>query len=78
MLIVDDKLTLPLRRWFITKVGEDSQWAYLVTCHWCISIWIGVPWVFFSGYWPNRWMLMANCVLVASLVAGLLGKTREP
>ena len=40
-LITADQITLPFRTWILDR----STWVgYLVTCDWCLSIWIA-PWV---------------------------------
>lgn len=38
-----DTLFDRVRDWLIEKSGPDSQFAYLLTCPWCASIWIALP-----------------------------------
>ena len=38
-VIVLDDVAIPLRRWVITKFGEDSAAGKLVTCYWCAGFW---------------------------------------
>lgn len=39
-LITDDYITRHLRAAVIRWVGPDHDLAYLLTCPWCLSIWI--------------------------------------
>jgi hypothetical protein len=79
MFIPDDRLFLPVKRWLIRVRGEDSNLAYLATCGWCISIWLGVlimvPTVFILWGW-EQWLLALVSAPASSLVAGLLSKLR--
>lgn len=77
MLIVDDKLTLRLRQWVVRKWGEESTASYFIHCNWCMSMWFAFPIMPVAVLFPNRWVLAALSIPVASLVAGLLSKARE-
>jgi len=70
--IVDDQLSIGLRRWVLSKWGDDSWQAYLSTCPWCVSIWIALPIMPVAVFWPNRWVIAGFSVLAASMVTGLL------
>lgn len=81
MLVVDDRLLLGFRQWVIRKRGADSLWTYMILCHWCISIWIGLPLMpatilIVWGINTQAIVLSVLSIPVASLVSGLLGKTR--
>ena len=39
-LLTADRLTLPLRRRLLQGVQEGGQHEYLLTCRWCLSMWI--------------------------------------
>jgi hypothetical protein len=39
-LLVDDEITVGIRRWFVKKYGEDHKLTYFIHCPWCTSIWI--------------------------------------
>jgi hypothetical protein len=79
MFIPDDRLFLPIKKWLITVRGEDSNLAYLATCNWCVSIWVGflimVPTVLVTWGW-SQWLLALLSAPASSLVAGLLSKLR--
>ena len=80
MFIPDDRLFLSIKRWLIKLRGEDSNFAYLAVCNWCISIWVGLlvmpPLVIHLWGW-EQWPLAILSAPAASLFSGLLGKTRE-
>ncbi|KXP00893.1 hypothetical protein AXK61_12860 [Tsukamurella pseudospumae] len=40
-LITDDYLLRHLRAMIIRRFGPNHDLAYLVTCAWCMSIWVG-------------------------------------
>lgn len=67
-LVVADELTAPLRD---RVVGRGGRLAYLVTCPWCISVWIAAGWVLLLVLLPLV-ALVAGTVLALSAVAGLL------
>lgn len=41
-LITEDKITEPVRIRVLDRLEEDSKLAYLMTCPWCVSIYLGV------------------------------------
>jgi hypothetical protein len=46
--------------------------AYLFSCPWCISVWVGWPFLVGPVWFPdNRLLLTINAALAASLVAGI-------
>jgi peptidoglycan/LPS O-acetylase OafA/YrhL len=71
-LLVDDQLTIGLKRWAIRKWGDTSWQSYLVHCPWCVSVWIALPVMPVATLWPSRWLIAALSVPAASMVAGLL------
>lgn len=59
------------------RFGEDSAWAFLVQCPWCISVYVGA--VLTAA--TRRWAGLACPWLVwpaASAVTGLLSAREEP
>ena len=69
-LVTADKITEPFR----VAVDSRSKWAgYLVTCDWCLSVWLA-PW--FTAVmirWPESRAVWAVCgFLAVSAVVGLL------
>lgn len=70
-LVVADELTAGLRERILLRVQGRPMLAYLVTCPWCISIWIAAAWVLLATLVPPvAWF--AGAVLAFSTVAGLL------
>ena len=69
-LVTADKITEPIRTW----VMDRSQWAgYLVSCDWCLSIWIAPPVALCAILWgDNRLVLVVILWLALSAVVGLL------
>jgi hypothetical protein len=70
--IVDDQLSIGFRRAVMNRWGEDSWQSYLVTCPWCVSVWIALPIMPVAVLWPNRWVIAALSIAAASMVTGLL------
>jgi hypothetical protein len=70
--IVDDQLSIGFRRGVMNRWGEDSWQSYLVTCPWCVSVWIALPVMPVAVLWPNQWVIAALSIAAASMVTGLL------
>ncbi len=69
-LVTADQITLPLRTWVLDR----NRWfGYLVTCDWCLSIWVA-PWIT-AGIMFHGEHLFVQAPIVAfslSAVTGLL------
>lgn len=89
-LVTADKITEGLRgrviRWADRRAGVDPAdefpptplLAYLVTCPWCVSIYVGAvaaPLVYWLGETP--WTLVPALALAFSAVAGYLAAIGE-
>lgn len=69
-LLIDDSITYRLRRPLVE--GRGPAWlADLMTCPWCLSIWIAILVVVAQTLVPGQW-IYAAAVLAFSGVAGLL------
>lgn len=70
-LVVDDQITLPVRAWILRRVKEDGQLAYLITCPWCVSVYVGAAVASVLWAWPAyaQWPAAA---LAFSYVTGWL------
>jgi hypothetical protein len=68
-LVTADKITEPIRRF----VEVRSQWlGYLVTCDWCLSIWVAPLPALVAIRAGDRWWVQAGLVaLGASALTGL-------
>ena len=69
-LVTADQITLPLRSW----VADRSEWAgYLVTCDWCLSIWIApAPTAALLLWQEHLPVQIALLALALSALTGLL------
>jgi hypothetical protein len=69
-LVTADKITEPVRGWVVDR----SAWAgYLVTCDWCLSIWVAPPVALCAVLWgDNRLVLVVLLWLAVSAVTGIL------
>lgn len=69
-LLIDDSITFWLRKPLVE--GRGPAWlADLMTCPWCLSIWIATGVVVAQVLVPGQWIYVA-AVLAFSAVAGLL------
>lgn len=74
--ITADVLFDPVRKWAIrglVRRNEDSKIAYLISCDWCASIYVGAAFAGAWYAWGESMAFMAVCAaLAASYVAGYL------
>jgi len=57
------------------KRQKDSKLVYLVTCPWCVSIWMSLPAVIVWWNWPTEWWSFGPAILLAfSQVTGELAE----
>ena len=73
-LLVDDEITVGIRRWVIKRWGEESKLTYFIHCPWCTSIWIGALVMPPAVLFPYIWVVAILAVPASSMVAGLLNK----
>ena len=73
-LLVDDEITVSIRRWVIKRWGEESKLTYFIHCPWCTSIWIGALVMPPAVLFPYVWVVVLLAVPASSMVAGLLNK----
>lgn len=72
-LIVDDKISLPLRQWVLAKSGEDGWFFYLVSCPWCMGVWVSAGMTAVTFLWDSRvWSALLVFLAVAQLASALL------
>lgn len=72
-LVVADKLTEKPMTWVIGKTSRWGMLGYLLTCSWCVSVYVaaGVS----AAWWAwgaERWFAAVCAALAASYVAGFL------
>jgi len=76
-LITDDYLIAPIRQALIKRWGVKSKLSYLLTCPWCMSVWVGAAVAAGAWKWGDSgWFIVPAVALAASHVTGVLA-TRE-
>lgn len=72
-IIIDDRIFDAIREFIFRKFGTSKlDIAYLITCYWCLSFWVGLLCLPLMLFVPWLWG-PAALVLTASAVAGILG-----
>lgn len=72
-LVTSDYIAEPVRLWAERRWGEKSKRAYLVTCNWCLSIYIAPCVTVPAVLWPTNRIVWAVLLgLTASATAGLV------
>lgn len=74
-LVTSDYLLAGPRARLIRRLGTESKLSYLLTCPWCMSMWVAAP-VVLTAYWhgTSPWYLIPAGALAASHVTGLLAR----
>ena len=71
-LIVTDSILDPLREKVLKKFNpQRSSIGYLLTCTWCMSLWVSLPTALFYAYHPSI-TLLVGCIFALSAVASLI------
>ncbi|MFC1418722.1 hypothetical protein [Streptacidiphilus cavernicola] len=69
-LLVDDRITLPLRTWAAQGAGPGRRFgAAVLSCTWCTSIWTSAATV--ALWWAARWAQHPGLFAVPALVLSL-------
>lgn len=72
-LIVDDKISLPIRQWVLAKSGDDGWFTILVHCPWCMGVWVSAEMTAVTFLWDSRvWSALLVFLAVAQLASMLL------
>jgi hypothetical protein len=53
-LVMDDKITDPIREWIIRSTPKQSLRRYFITCAWCVSIWVAAAPAFLYVLIPDN------------------------
>lgn len=73
-LAQEDFLTEPLRNYIYEKFPPEShKLGYLLSCPWCLSIWIGAGYFILRKKYPQTTDYLSS-ILTASLVSGVLSE----
>lgn len=70
-LIIQDEILDGPREWVFDRIKPDGKLAYLLTCYWCTSFWVAIPFAILYITRPNG-MMVAGLPLTASAVTGLI------
>lgn len=71
-LVTDDYITRHLRVWVIRRTGAGSDWSWLMTCAWCLSMWVsGAVFTLAYFYGAQPWFVWPAAALSASWLYGL-------
>ena len=78
-LVVADQITYRPRAWLVLRYGPSHPLAYLITCSWCLSVWIGAG-IATAAYWwgDTRWWFMLALAGTASLITGWAANWLDP
>jgi hypothetical protein len=72
-LITEDKITEGLRSALFDRIDEDGKLAYLITCPWCVSIYLAIPAAVLVWWHADNPVAMIPAIVLAfSQVAGML------
>ena len=72
-LVTEDKITEDLRGWLLDRIDEDSKLAYLITCPWCVSIYLAIPAAALVWWHADNPVAMIPALMLAfSQIAGML------
>jgi len=75
-IVTTDRIADRPRDWVIGR--WPGSFGYLVTCDWCASIWLGVPFAAVAVVWPtNRVVLVVLAALAVSAVTGRLADSER-
>lgn len=70
-LVIDDKITEDFREKVWEKHPPDSKIGYLISCPWCVSVYVGLGVVALRKAAPGVWDPLSRA-LAASSVTGLI------
>ncbi len=68
-----DQISYPIRQRIVVWLGPDNWFAYLVTCPWCLGLWVSAG-VGAASYFygDTRWWFYVALAGSASLLTGLI------
>lgn len=76
VLVIEDKITEPIREKIFTRWNPSNTWSYLLTCPWCASIWLGFAVAAAVVFIPQIWLIPALALGFSSLT-GLIEERRN-
>lgn len=79
LLVTSDVITRKPRQRMIDALEErgHEMVAYLVTCPWCVSVWLAIPAApIIYAYGHHWWLFLPALVLALSGAAGALARVK--
>lgn len=70
ILVARDRILEPARAWLRPR---SSRLSYLVTCDWCVSVWVAAGVVALTKFAPGVWQYPAFGLAIAA-AAGFLSE----
>ncbi|WP_415395195.1 hypothetical protein ACMTN4_07445 [Rhodococcus globerulus] len=78
-LVTVDYIARHIRAFFIRRYGPDNDFAYLVTCPWCMSMYISGGLFTLSWYFGEHpGFIIPAMALTASYLIGLAASNLDP
>lgn len=72
-LITTDRLFEAPRLWAVNKLGPLNLSAYLITCQWCMGLWVSCMTVSAAWHWRDSpWLQVPLSALAVAEVIGLI------
>lgn len=65
-LIADDTITEPFREAVVRRFGPDSKITTLVTCPWCLSVYVGAVVAPVTVWWGDNRAVISGWLLAAA------------
>ena len=80
-LIVDDDWPpiVWFREWYVVDLCKGNKWGELVGCSFCMSVWIGLPWLLVA--WASGlawWWWVPSLWLGGSYIAAMINVRDVP
>lgn len=81
-LVAADEISRPARDWLVDRLPLSRAAVaveYLLTCVWCVSVWVAAGVVAAAWHWGTRaWLLGPALVLASSQIAGMTSTVGRP
>lgn len=72
-LVTEDRITEAPRDWILDRINPHGLGTYLMTCPWCISVYVGFIVAPVAHYWGDSpWFQIPALALSASYITGFL------
>lgn len=72
-LIIEDEILDGPREWIFRKIKYGGKIHYLLTCYWCLSFWVAIPFAIMYIKRPGG-MMVAGLPLAGSAISGFISQ----